>query len=106
MSSNPDTVRVPDAAFKSNEKLAGESVSDVYSTVMPELVIEVNSPSDSYTKIAGMVQDWLKAGVKPVWVVEPSDNTVAVYDEGWKYTILNEHDELDGKDILPGLNVR
>ncbi len=102
LSSNPDTVRAPDAAFKSNEKLAGESVADGYSTVMPDLVIEVNSPSDSYTKIAGKVQDWIGAGVKLVWVIEPSDKTVAVYDEGGKCTILNEHDELDGKDILPG----
>lgn len=99
---NPDTVRAPDAAFKSNEKLVQEFMSDGYSTVMPELVIEVNSPSDSYTKIAGKVQDWLRAGVEMVWVIEPSDKTVAVYNEIGKCTILSEHDYLDGGNILPG----
>ena len=102
LSSNPDTVRAPDAAFKSNEKLTYESVVDGYSTIMPELVIEVNSPSDSYTKIAGKVQDWLGAGVKLVWVIEPSDKTVAVYNETGRCTILSEHDYLDGGNILPG----
>jgi Uma2 family endonuclease len=101
LSSNPDTVRAPDGAFKSNERLAeGGGVVKDYSAIMPELVIEVNSPSDSYTKIAGKVQDWLRAGVKMVWVIEPSDKTVAVYDETGKCVILSENDYLDGGKIL------
>jgi Uma2 family endonuclease len=103
LSSNPDTVRAPDAAFKSNKKLSecGGVVKD-YSTIMPELVVEVNSPSDSYTKIAGKVKDWLKSGVKIVWVIEPSDKTVAVYDETGNVNVLNKNDYLDGGDILAG----
>ncbi|OQA12327.1 MAG: hypothetical protein BWY64_03942 [bacterium ADurb.Bin363] len=94
-------------AFKSKEKLAGSGgiVKD-YSSVMPDLVVEVNSPSDSYTKIAGKVNDWLKAGVSMVWVIDPINRAVAVYNSSGRCVVLQENNMLDGGDILTGFKCR
>ncbi len=101
--SEPDTVRAPDMAFKSNERLSLHEITDGYSTVMPDLVVEVNSPGDRYSKIVEKVNDWLKAGVREVWVVDPQDYTVIVYKGcSGNAIILNIDDEITGGDILPG----
>src|SRR5437870_5335305 len=44
--SNPDTVIAPDLSFTRKERLKEEDLVDEYSTVAPDLVVEVLSPSD------------------------------------------------------------
>jgi len=106
LSSEPDTVRAPDAAFKSNERLIKSGMSKGYSTVMPDLLVEVNSPSDSYGKVIKKVMEWIKAGVKEVWVVDPEDLCVIVYDSNWKPEVFSGDDELSGGKILPGFKCK
>ncbi len=106
LASDPDTVKSPDVAFKSNNRLAEKGLSKGYSTVMPELVIEVNSPFDSYTKILKKIQDWLKARVLEVWVVEPEDSSIVIYDSSGNHKILEKKDEIEGGEILPGFKCK
>lgn len=106
LSSNPDTVRGPDGAFISNKRLEEIGIIDGYSTVMPDLAIEVNSPSDNYSRIYKKVQEWLLAGVSQVWVLEPDDRSIIIYYSNKKSLILEEEDELDGGDILPGFKCK
>jgi len=104
--SNPDTVRSPDMAFESNEKLKEKGIIDGYSSIMPDLVVEVNSPSDSYVRIIKKVNEWLDAGVNQVWVIDPDDCSVAVYYSPEKYKIYNSGDTLSGGEILPGFKCK
>jgi Uma2 family endonuclease len=99
--SNPDTVKAPDMAFESNEKLAQSGIIQGYSTVMPDLVVEVNSPYDNYSEIIAKVNEWLSSGVKEVWVIEPKNNTVIIHTRE-KINILKNDDILQERDILPG----
>ncbi len=66
---NPDTVRAPDVAFVSQERLNEVGEVDGYWPGAPDLVIEVISPSDTYTEVEEKVFEWLKAGVRMVIVV-------------------------------------
>jgi Uma2 family endonuclease len=100
ISTNPDTVKAPDIAFISNEKLKEDDNLDGYSMVMPELVVEVNSPYDVYNEIIDKVNDWLQAGVKEVWVVEPKSKTVVIHNIN-KVRILKSYEELTSEAILP-----
>ena len=50
---NPDTVREPDIFFVSAERLPLDDQSDGYLEVVPELVVEIVSPSDSEQDIQG-----------------------------------------------------
>lgn len=106
LSSDPDTVRAPDVAFKSNKRLEEGGISEGYSDIMPELVVEVNSPSDSYGKVMKKVNHWLSSGVSQVWVVDPEEKNVIIYDKGGKHTIFENYDILEGGEILPGFKCR
>ena len=72
--SNPDTVRAPDAAFIRQGR-APEPALDGYPALAPDLVVEVVSPSDRAGEVQAKVSDWLTAGSRLVWVIDPASQT-------------------------------
>ncbi len=101
ISRNPDTVRAPDAAFISNEKLAEYGITEKFFPDAPDLAIEVVSPNDKKREIEDKVQDYLAAKVKLVWIIYPQKQIVAVHRQSKVVSILFETDELEGEEILP-----
>lgn len=99
---NPDTVRSPDVAFISQQRI--EEIGDVegYWPGPPDLAVEVASPSDTYTEVEDKVLAWLNAGTRMVVVVNPRTESVTVYRSLSDVTILTNNDTLDGQDIVPG----
>ncbi|MXW25854.1 MAG: Uma2 family endonuclease [Dehalococcoidia bacterium] len=101
---DPDTVREPDLAFTSAEKIALEAEIAGYADVVPDLVVEVASPSDSRREVHDKARMWLSHGVRLVWVVHPETHTVDVHRSGVAVSTLAEDDALDGLDVLPGFS--
>ena len=101
---NPDTVRAPDIAFIAAAR-APRPEPRGYTDVMPDLVVEVNSPDDRSGEVLEKVQMWLAAGVKLVWVVEPQTRSVQVYHPDGTGRVHNDQQQLDGGDVLPGFIV-
>ena len=99
---NPDTVREPDVAFTSAERLPLDLFVQGYAEVVPDLVVEVASPSDSRRAVAEKVQMWLDYGVRLVWAAWPDSRTIDVHPAGGPVTTLTESDTLDGGAVLPG----
>ena len=98
----PDTVREPDVAYFSAEKMPLSVRVEGYADVIPDLVVEVVSPNDSVSEVNDKALMWLSYGVRLVWVVNPSTRSVDVYREGRAAATLTENDALDGLDTLPG----
>ena len=99
---NPDTVREPDVAFTSVEKIPLDAEIDGYAEVVPDLVVEIVSPSDSRRWARDRAQMWLGHGAPLVWIVHPDTRTIDVYRPGAAVTTLQEDDSLDGLQVLPG----
>ena len=99
---DPDTVREPDVAFTSAERLPLDLRFQGYSEVVPDLVVEIVSPSDSRRAVAEKVQMWLDFGVRLVWVGWPNSRTIDVHPAGGPVSTLTESDTLDGGAVLPG----
>lgn len=99
---NPDTVREPDIAYFSAEKIPSGVRITGYAEVVPDLVVEVASPSDSLREVNDKALMWLSYGVSLVWVVNPDSRSVDVYRAGRAASTLGENDTLDGLDALPG----
>src|SRR4051812_8208405 len=79
---NPDTVRAPDAAFVSRQRLGtGERITG-YRSGAPDLVVEVISPHDRYTEVADKVAEWLAHGAWMVVLANPRDRSVLVHRPG------------------------
>ena len=99
---DPDTVREPDIAFTSVDRLPlGEDV-DGYAEMAPDLVVEVASPGDSRREVHDKARMWLSHGVRLVWVVHPETHTVDVHRADAAVSTLAEDDSLYGLDVLPG----
>ena len=101
----PDTVRAPDAAFISHDRLPKGHVPDRYDDTIPDLVAEVVSPSDRRPDVDAKARMWVSYGVLLVWVVFPKTRTVEVYRTGDEAVeALTEADRLDGGEVLPGFS--
>ena len=101
---DPDTVREPDLAFFSVEKIPLDADIPGYAESVPDLVVEVASPSDSRTAVNDKALMWLRYGARLVWVVHPDARAVDVHREGRPVAALGENDALDGMDVLPGFS--
>ena len=73
-----------------------------YAEVIPDLVVEVASPSDSSQSLKEKAMMWLDFGVPLVWVGHPDTRMVDVYLSSREVRTLSEEDTLDGGDVLPG----
>ena len=97
----PDTVRAPDVAFISIERLPDPPPRG-FAELAPDLAVEVLSPDDRAGDVLEKVADWLKAGTRLVWVVDPIRVNARVYRADGSESLLNETDALQGEDVLPG----
>ena len=103
LSRKPDTVRGPDIAFWSRERMP-EPPRKGYAEIAPDLVVEVMSPSDVFTQLLRKVQQYLRAGTREVWIAVPEDRSVAVCRPGKEQVILSNGETLTGGDVLPGFS--
>ena len=101
---DPDTVREPDIAFTSVERLPLDAWNTGYSEVVPDLVVEIASPSDSRRAVHDKAHMWLGHGVRLVWVVHPEARAVDVYTPNHATATISGEGALDGLDVLPGFS--
>jgi len=98
---NPDTVRAPDVAFISTARLPDPPPRG-FAELAPDLAVEVLSPDDRPGAVLAKVADWLNAGARLVWVVDPVRVIARVYRADGSESMLDETDALRGEDLLPG----
>ena len=104
LSTAPDTVRAPDAAFVAAERLPAGDLPAGYMRLAPDLVVEVVSPSDAASDLQGKVFTWLDAGCRLVWVVYPNTRSVTVYRSREDVRVLGEADTLNGSPVFDGFS--
>jgi Uma2 family endonuclease len=97
----PDTVRAPDVAYVSRERHA-RPMPVGYPEMAPDLAIEIRSPTDRPGAVLAKVGDWLDAGARLVWVIDPARTSATVYRADGTQAVLADEDALDGEDTLPG----
>jgi Uma2 family endonuclease len=73
--------------------------------VVPDLAVEVVSPTDFAEDLLAKVGEYFRAGVRLVWVVYPRERLVCVYRSLTDSRGLTRDDTLDGGDVLPGFRV-
>ena len=98
----PRIVYGPDLAFfdKSNLPRSLEGVC----TIAPDLVVEVQSKSQRGGYMRKKATDFLRSGVRLVWVVDPMPHTVMRYRAGVEPVTLRASETLDGEDVVPGFS--
>ncbi len=79
IASHPDTVRAPDAAFISTARLKTVEPTRGFLSIAPDLVVEVISPSDTFSYVEAKAKQWLESGCQIVLIVDPANLTVYVH---------------------------
>lgn len=102
---DPDTVRAPDAAFIRHGRVP-DPLPRGYFTIAPDLAVEVVSPGDTSRDVNDKVADWLAAGTRLVWCIDPRKQSAHVHRADRTATSVARDDVLDGEDVLPGFAVQ
>jgi len=106
LSTEPDTVRAPDVAFVSAERLPPNGPPRAYLRLAPDLAVEIPFPATPALAVVSVVMDYLLAGTRQVWVLDPASRTATLYRGFDDIRILTAEDELDGGDVAPGFRAR
>jgi Uma2 family endonuclease len=104
ISRNPDTVLAPDAAFVRADRDPPGGLKKFFPGP-PDLAVEVLSPLDRASEVLSKVSDWLEAGCRKVWVVDPETRSIAVYAPKSEMRVLHLSDVLTDEELLPGFQI-
>ena len=103
---DPDTVRAPDAAFVSQQKMEELDDDAGFLPFSPDLAVEVVSPSDTFSGVEEKAFSWLDAGTKIVLIVEPDSKSVHVYKSRDSISVHQTGDAVDVGDAVPSWKFR
>ncbi len=104
LSEQQQTVRGPDVAFVAAARLEGGPLEH-FRRGAPDLAVEILSPSNRRREVAEKVTEYLAAGARAVWVVDPRKRSVAVHRTGVDTRIYRAGETLDGGEVLPGFRL-
>jgi Uma2 family endonuclease len=101
----PDTVYSPPVSYYEGGPWFAE-LDEPISTAMPALVCEIASTNDRRHGMGLRVKHYLDAGARMVWVVDPVEKMVHVYQPDQPSRRLSEHETLSGRPVVPGFEIR
>jgi Uma2 family endonuclease len=100
----PNTVRKPDVAFITSERLKNIDLDRSPIDGAPSLAVEVISPSNTAQDIAKKTEQYLRAGSHAVWIVHPQLRFVEVHSkEGIRQ--FREPELLKEESLIPGFSL-
>ena len=103
LATDPDTVRGADVAFVRRDRLP-DPLPVTFAAFAPDLAAEILSPSDRPGATLAKVADYLSAGTRLVWVIDPMRRLARIYQEDGTELVIHERDALDGGSVLTGFS--
>lgn len=97
---DPETLRGVDVAFFSSERAERFKDETGFVRVPPDLAVEVHDPSEP--DLHRKVEQYLRAGVRSVWVVDPETRTLTYHRPAQEPTVLSDPDAQVEEPVLPG----
>ena len=102
------TLLMPDIAFIRSDRLP-DLPPEVYMPAMPDIAVEIKSPSNSMTQLRRKARTYLQHGTTLVWLVLPAQSAVEEWemdDEGqMQQGLIGRDGKLDGGTVLPGFTL-
>jgi Uma2 family endonuclease len=103
---DPDTVRGADVAYYSYSRIPKAGLpKESYVKAVPELVFEILSPSDRWSKVHIKVGEYLAAGVNVVCVVDSAKQRIHVFTEEQPPRLVAADEELTLPEVFPDFHV-
>jgi Uma2 family endonuclease len=103
----PKLVRGPDVSFVYRDKVdVSKRPRPPIPLLVPDLVVEILSASNTRREMERKLGEYLSAGVRLIWYVDPEERVVDVYAGSPTARRLTTSDTLDGGDVLPGFTLK
>lgn len=103
---DPETNVGIDVALSSPDQRATVKKKSSYIDGPPVLAIEVLSPYDKQKEIDEMIEEYQECRVPLVWIVDPMDETVTIYQPDAEPVLFNRTQSLADFVELPGFRCR
>jgi Uma2 family endonuclease len=99
--------RSPDAAWIKKERWEALTPEQrrKFPPIAPDFVIELRSATDNLETLRQKMQEYMDAGVKLAWLINPQQQQVEIYRLGKDVELRNLPTELLGEEILPGFGL-
>ncbi|MBX9677840.1 MAG: Uma2 family endonuclease [Gemmataceae bacterium] len=98
---DPDTVRGPDVALYLDQRKL-DDLPLKFTEHLPQLVVEVLSPSDRLSQAIRKINSYLDAGIGLAWLIDPEDRSVTLWRRDKAPVVLTASQEIEGLPELPG----
>jgi Uma2 family endonuclease len=98
-------VRRPDVSFISAGRLADYRWEHGHIAIAPDLAVEIVSPGDEVYSLDRKIDDYFKAAVRRIWIVNPERRSVRIHRAPGDLDELVGEAELVDEAILPGFRV-
>lgn len=102
----PRRVRRPDVSFIAIGRLPGGRLPRGHCAVVPDFVAEVISPNDLAFKVEVKLQEYLRAGVRLVWILDSDTRTVRIHRADGSAAVAGVGHFLSGEDVIPGFRCK
>ncbi|MFB2936721.1 Uma2 family endonuclease [Aerosakkonemataceae cyanobacterium BLCC-F154] len=99
--------RSPDAAWISRERWEALTPQQrrKFPPIAPDFAIELRSETDNLSTLQEKMWEYLDAGVRLGWLINPQQQQVEIYRLGQEVEVRNLPTELLGEDVLPGFSL-
>jgi Uma2 family endonuclease len=99
--SNPDTLRGPDVAIARQERDPTGRGKEGWLEGAPDVAIEIVGDGQSVTELLQKALEYLAAGGKMVWILDPDPQRLVLVTPPNGIRILNADDVIEGGEALP-----
>lgn len=106
IASEPDTVIAADVSYVAHSRMKGIEEETHFLPLAPDLVVEVISPSDTFTKVESKSFLWLDSGCRLVLLADPKTEMVHAYRARSNIQLYEGDATLDASDVVPGWQVQ
>ena len=99
-----NTLYRPDLAIWDAAHWASIDLRDSPVAIIPQLVVEVKSPSNSLPELFGKASYYLRSGVHTVWVVIDEPFAIHVFEANGGRRVIHDGEVIDAPALLPGFS--
>jgi Uma2 family endonuclease len=102
----PGVIKIPDVSFISWSRFPAEKLPRrLIPSLIPDLVVEILSESNTKKEMATKLVRYFEAGVKLVWYIDPETRSATAYRGIDQSTEVLPTGQLEGGDLLPGFEL-
>lgn len=102
---NPDRLVAPFAAFALHRSPRHRCSAEGYFEELPEIVVDVRTKFDSESEVLAKVAEYLAAGVRVVWDLDPEAKSLTLHRADREPQTFRPGDAITCPDVLPGFEI-